>query len=65
MSILDRAAKWWKRRHFNLRQACIDKYGPEFGEKYDSLCEGCPIGGLSETIKFIEMVEEVKKENSI
>ena len=65
MNILNKIAKWWKRRHFNLRQACIDKYGEEFGEKYDSLCQGTPIGGFLETIEFIDMVEKVKKENGI
>lgn len=63
--ILNRIRKWWKRRHFNLRQACVDKYGEEFGEKYDSLCQGIPIGGFLETIGFIDMVEKVKKENGI
>lgn len=63
--ILNRICKWWKRRHFNLRQACIDKYGPEFGEKYDSLCQGIPIGGPMETIEVIAKIEEVKIENGI
>lgn len=63
--IFNKIINWWKRRHFDLRQACIDKYGKEFGDKYDSLCEGRPIGGFLDTAAFIQMIEEVKKENGI
>ena len=44
----------------NLRKLCVKKYGEEFGEKYDSLNIGIPIGNLEETIEFINKVEEVK-----
>lgn len=63
--IFNKIINWWRCRHFDLRQACIDKYGKEFGDMYDSLCEGRPIGGLKDTAIFIQMLEEVKKENGI
>lgn len=49
------------RKRVSLRQACIDEYGEEFGTMYDSVNSGIPIGGFSETIAFVEMVEKVKK----
>lgn len=30
---MNKIIKWWKRRNFDLRQACIDKYSKEFGQK--------------------------------
>ena len=30
---MNKIIKWWKRRNFDLRQACIDKYSKEFVEK--------------------------------
>lgn len=46
-----------------LRELCRREYGDEFAEDYDTLCEGGVIGGLGETIAFIEMVERVKSEH--
>ena len=51
---MNKIIKWWKRRNFDLRQACIDKYSKEFGEEageefgrmYDSINRGIPIGGF-------------------
>ena len=68
---MNKIIKWWKRRKFDLRQACIDKYskeygedaGKEFGEMYDTLNCGGTIGGFLETATFIQMIEEVKKES--
>ena len=65
--------KWWKRKNFDLRQACIDKYSKEFGEKageefgnmYDAINSGIPIGGFLETSIFLDMVEKVKKESGL
>ena len=73
MKILDRIKKWYKRRNFDLRQAGIDKYtrefgedaGREFGEMYDLLCEGMPIGGYVETVTFLRMLEDVKKDSGL
>ena len=46
-----------------LRELCRREYGDEFAEDYDTLCDGGVIGGLAETIAFIEMVEKVKSEH--
>jgi hypothetical protein len=43
-----------------LRELCRREYGDEFVEKYDSLNRGIPIGGIEETIMFVEKVEAVK-----
>lgn len=52
MSFLDRFR--------TLRELCRREYGDEFAEKYDSLNRGIPIGGVEETIAFLEQVEAVK-----
>jgi len=65
--------KWWKRKHFDLRQACIDACtkefgedaGKEFGEMYDTLNRGGTIGGFIETVAFLDMIEKVKKESGL
>ena len=44
----------------SLRDKCIEAYGEEFGEIYDSLCMGVPVGGFEETIIILQMVEAVK-----
>lgn len=70
---MNKIIKWWKRRNFDLRCACIDKYSKEFGEEageefgrmYDSINRGIPIGGFLETIAFLDMVEKVKKETRL
>ena len=70
---MNKIVKWWKRKHFDLRQACIDKYskelgeetGKEIGEMYDSLNQGIPIGGLLETATFLGMIEKVKEESGL
>ena len=70
---MNKIIRWWKRRNFDLRQACIDKYskefgeeyGKEFGEMYDSLNRGTPIGDFLETVVFLNMIEKVKKESGL
>lgn len=70
---MNKIIKWWKRRNFDLRQACIDKYSKEFGEEYaqefgemyDKICRGEPIGGFLETAVFLNMIERVKKESGL
>ena len=47
-------------RFRTLRELCRREYGDEFVEKYDSLNRGIPIGGIEETIAFIEQIEAVK-----
>lgn len=46
----------------DLRKACIEKYGKEFGEIYDNMNRGIPVGGFLETTIFIDMIEKVKQE---
>lgn len=53
--------KWIRNLFKSLRQKCVDAYGEEFGEMYDMVNRGEPIGNLTETIIFLEMVEAVKK----
>lgn len=70
---MNKIIKWWKRKKFDLRQACIDKYSKEFGEEageefgrmYDSLNSGIPIGGFLETAALLDMIEKVKKESGL
>lgn len=71
--MVNKIIRWWKRRNFDLRQACIDKYSKEFGKEageeigrmYDSINRGIPIGGFLETSVFLDMVEKVKKESGL
>lgn len=65
MKLINKIINWFKPKKFNLRQACVDKYSEKFGEQYDSLCDGRPIGGFLETLEFINKLEEIKKENGI
>ena len=70
---MNKIIKWWKRRNFDLRQACIDKYSKEFGEEageevgrmYDKICRGEPIGGFLETYVFLDMIKRVQKESGL
>ena len=52
-----------KMRKPTLRELCRREYGDKFAEDYDTLCDGGVIGGLAETLLFIEMVEKVKSEH--
>ena len=45
-----------------LREAVAEAYGDEYGQMYDDVNMGVPIGNLSDTIIFLEAVERVKKE---
>ena len=47
-------------RFRTLRELCRREYGDEFVEKYDMLNRGIPIGGIEETMAFVEQVEAVK-----
>jgi hypothetical protein len=46
-----------------LREQCVAVYGEEFGELYDKVCLGQPIGGFKETCIFLDMIEAVRKDN--
>ena len=48
-------AKWVER---NIGPGYVD----EALEKYDKINGGTPIGGMAETVAFIDMVETVKSE---
>lgn len=48
------------RKRKSLRDKCIEAYGEEFGEIYDSLCMGIPVGGFKETAIILQMIEDVK-----
>ena len=51
--------KFFKKRK-SLRDKCIETYGEEFGEIYDNLCRGIPVGGLMETAIILQMIEDVR-----
>lgn len=38
------------------------EYVQEFCEKYDKLNRGIPIGGMVETMAFVDLVEKIKEE---
>ena len=39
-----------------------DEYVSEFCENYDNINRGIPIGGESDTIVFLRMIEQIKQE---
>ena len=51
---------WFKKKP-SLRDRCIAAYGEEFGEIYDNLNKGIPVGGFVETAAILQMIEKVKK----
>lgn len=59
-----------KRKHYNLRSELakwVEKnigagYVAEALENYDKINSGVPIGGIAETVAFVDMVETVKAE---
>lgn len=52
--------KLFFRKRKSLRDKCIEAYGEEFGEIYDNICNGIPIGGFLETAIILQMIENVK-----
>lgn len=48
------------RKRKSLRDKCIEAYGEEFGQIYDDLCSGIPVGGFIETVVILQMIENVK-----
>lgn len=60
--IIEKVSKWFReKRKPNLREQCIQAYGEEFGEIYDNLNSGIPVGGFLETALILDMIEAVKK----
>lgn len=39
-----------------------ENYVEEFLSKYDALNRGIPIGGMMETVIFLDMIEQIKSE---
>lgn len=39
-----------------------EDYVEEFLAKYDDINRGIPIGGMAETVVFLDMIEQIKKE---
>lgn len=52
--------KLFFKKRKSLHDKCIEAYGEEFGEIYDNLCRGIPVGGFMETIVILRMIEDVK-----
>jgi hypothetical protein len=63
--MIKKIIKYFKRKRFDLRKACIDEYGEEFGEFYDKINTGQPIGGFLETAMFLDMIKSVKRKHGI
>lgn len=63
--MIKKILRYFKRKKFDLRKACIDEYGEEFGELYDKINTGQPIGGFLETAMFLDMIKSVKRKNDI
>ena len=49
-----------RKKKMTLRDVCVELYGEEFGEKYDTINEGGTIGNIFVTIEFLRMVEDAK-----
>lgn len=52
--------KLFFKKRKSLRDKCIETYGEEFGEIYDNICKGIPVGGFVETAIILQMIEDVK-----
>ena len=44
-----------------LRNKVTEMYGKEFGELYDKVNQGIPIGGFYETVVFLSMIEKARE----
>ena len=56
--------KLFFKKRKSLRDKCIEAYGEKFGEIYDNLCKGIPVGGFMETTVILQMIEDVKTNKS-
>lgn len=59
MKMFDKIKRLFKKKP-SLRERCIEAYGEEFGEIYDKLGTGIPVGNFEETVIIINMIEAVK-----
>ena len=55
LDLKEEAAKWVKK---NLGEDCVE----EFLKDYDSLNRGIPIGSFEETVIFLEIMEQIKRD---
>jgi len=53
--------KNWFKRKPTLRDRCVEAYGEEFGEIYDNMNRGVPVGDLGDTILYLGQIEEIRK----
>ena len=44
-----------------LRNKVTEMYWKEFGELYDKVNQGIPIGGFYETVVFLSMIEKTRE----
>lgn len=51
-----------RKKKESLRDYCLNKYGEEFIEKYDTLCSGWVIGNFYETVLFLDKVSIAREE---
>lgn len=64
LQIVKNCISWFKRnRKPDLRDKCVEMYGEEFGEIYDNMAKGIPVGEFTETAYYIKLIEEARKEN--
>lgn len=61
MNLIEKIKSIFKKKP-TLRDKCVEAYGEEFGQIYDDLCYGIPVGGLLETALIVDMIEKVKKQ---
>lgn len=54
MKWIERIKNLFKKKP-DLREQCVEAYGEEFGEMYDKVNRGEPIGGFIETVVFLDM----------
>jgi hypothetical protein len=63
--MIKKIIKYFKRKRFDLRQACINAYGEEFGVIYDKMNSGEPIGGFVETCAVLDMINNIKRQSGL
>ncbi len=61
MNLIEKIKSIFKKKP-TLRDKCVEAYGEEFGQIYDDLCSGIPVGGFLETALIVDMIEKVKKQ---
>lgn len=59
MNLIEKIKSIFKEKP-SLRDKCVEAYGEEFGQIYDDLCSGIPVGGFIETVSILQMIEKVK-----